>query len=580
MILQDISERRQVKQALDWAYRELEELVRERTRELERTNRQLFAEIDERVRAEQGLSLAAKVFETATEGILITDSEVRIVKCNNAFMNISGYTQEEVFGRNPNLLYSGRHDRAFYQQMWEGLKEKGTWTGEIWNRRKNGEIYPQRLAITAVWNGSNELTHYVGIFSDITELKETEKRLERMVYFDALTQLPNRVLFRDRLQHELDKKSRSDAKLAVLFIDLDRFKHVNDSLGHSAGDQLLLEVAERLRICLRKYDTVARLGGDEFAAIITGLKDGREAAPVARKIIEAMKSVFHLNGHEVFIGASIGISVFPGDGEEMETLTKHADIAMYKAKESGRGTFKFYEEAINAGLQNHLQLESAVRSGLRNGEFTVHYQPKVSLSSGRIIGMESLVRWFPSNGPMISPAHFIPVAEEIDFASGRAGAAGLLSSGGPVAGGGTEYTHGGESLRVAVSEERSGGRGAGGAGSERPAGGSVGVGDHRKHGHGQCGKVHRTHASSESVGGDARGGRLWHRIFVAQLSEAIPDRYLEDRSVVRAGSGSDAGGAGHRIGDHLHGQSPESGNRRRRGRDGRADADSSGEGMS
>ncbi|MBF0613925.1 MAG: EAL domain-containing protein [Magnetococcales bacterium] len=412
LILKDITERRQVKAALDRAYSELEERVRERTKELERTNQQLFAEIDERVRAEQGLMLAAKVFETATEGILITDAAGRIIKCNQAFSTISGYTQEEVYGRNPSMLSSGRHDEAFYTQMWTGIHEHGAWSGEIWNRRKGGEIYPQRLSITSVWNNANALTHYVGIFSDITEIKETEKRLEQMAYFDALTQLPNRVLFRDRLQHELDKKSRNDLKLAVMFIDLDRFKHVNDSLGHSAGDQLLVEVAERIRVCLRKYDTVARLGGDEFAAIITGLKDGRDAAPVARKIIDHLKTVFHLGGHEVFIGASIGISIFPVDGEEIETLTKHADIAMYKAKESGRGVFKFYEEAINAGVQNHLQLESAIRAALRNGEFTAHYQPKVSLENGRIIGMESLVRWIPPNGPMISPARFIPVAEE------------------------------------------------------------------------------------------------------------------------------------------------------------------------
>ncbi|MBF0192621.1 MAG: EAL domain-containing protein [Magnetococcales bacterium] len=412
LILKDITERKQVKAALDRAYSDLEERVRARTTELEQTNQQLFAEIDERIRAEQGLTLAAKVFETATEGILITDASGRIITCNQAFTGISGYGQEEVLGRNPSMLSSGRHDRAFYTQMWEGIRETGSWSGEIWNRRKNGEIFPQRVSITAVWNAANELTHYVGIFSDITKLKETEKRLEQMAYFDALTHLPNRVLFRDRLQQELDKKSRNDMKLAVLFIDLDRFKHVNDSLGHSAGDQLLVEVAERIRVCLRKYDTVARLGGDEFAAIITGLKNGRDAAPVARKIIDNLKNVFQLNGHEVFIGASIGISVFPGDGDEIETLTKHADIAMYKAKESGRGVFKFFEEAINAGLQNHLQMESALRSGLRNGEFSVHYQPKVSLASGRIIGMESLVRWFPPQGPMISPARFIPVAEE------------------------------------------------------------------------------------------------------------------------------------------------------------------------
>ncbi|MEO5333113.1 MAG: EAL domain-containing protein [Magnetococcus sp. YQC-5] len=412
MILKDITERKQVKAALTRAYEELEQRVQERTRELEQTNRKLFAEIDERIRAEQGLLLAAKVFETATEGILITDANVKIIRMNHAFTSITGYSHDELINHNPRFLKSGRHDATFYEQMWLSIQQTGSWSGEIWNRRKNGEIFPQRLSITSVWNAQNELTNYVGILSDISRLKETEKRLEQMAYFDALTQLPNRLLFRDRLQHELDKKTRHDFRVAVLFIDLDRFKHVNDSLGHSAGDQLLVEVAGRIQCCLRKYDTVARLGGDEFAAIITGLKDGREAAPVARKIIDKLKSVFFLSGHEVFIGGSIGISIFPSDGEDFETLTKHADMAMYKAKESGRGLFKFYEEAINTGVQNHLAMESRLRSGLKNNEFSLFYQPKVRLDTGEISGMEALVRWFPQQGPMVSPAQFIPIAEE------------------------------------------------------------------------------------------------------------------------------------------------------------------------
>ncbi|MBF0178789.1 MAG: EAL domain-containing protein [Magnetococcales bacterium] len=412
LIVKDITERKQVKNALAKAYAELEERVRERTRELEMTNKRLFAEIDERIRAEQGLVLAAKVFETAAEGIVITDAQVRIIKVNEAFTAISGYSAEELFGTNPKRMQSGRHDAEFYKAMWKGIRETGSWSGEIWNRRKNGEVFPQRLSISTVWNSRDELTHYVGIFADITHLKETERRLERMAYFDALTQLPNRLLFRDRLQHELDKKTRHDFQVAVLFIDLDRFKHVNDSLGHSAGDQLLVEVAERIRKCLRKYDTAARLGGDEFAAIITGLKSGRDAAPVARKIIESLKNSFMLSGHEVFIGGSIGISIFPVDGEDFETLTKHADIAMYKAKESGRGVFKFFGDAFDTGVHNQLALENKLRQGLKNDEFVVYYQPKVDLATGAISGMESLVRWIPRDGAMVSPAQFIPLAEE------------------------------------------------------------------------------------------------------------------------------------------------------------------------
>lgn len=412
MILKDITERKQVKAALVKAYAELEQRVKERTRELERTNQKLFAEIDERIRAEQGLLLAAKVFETATEGILITDANVCIIKLNQAFTNITGYAFDELIGRNPRLLKSGRHEQDFYLKMWETIQQTGAWSGEIWNRRKNGEIFPQRLSITSVWNAQNELTNFVGIFSDITHIKETEKRLEKMAYFDALTQLPNRLLFRDRLQHELDKKTRHEFKLAILFIDLDRFKHVNDSLGHSAGDQLLVDVSARIKACLRKYDTAARLGGDEFAAIIGGLKSGRDAAYISRKIIESLKNVFIISGHEVFIGASIGISVFPDDGDDFEMLTKYADIAMYKAKEGGRGMFKFYEESINTGVMDHLVMERNLRNALKNNEFSVFYQPKVDLKTGKICGMEALVRWIPKQGPMVSPAQFIPLAEE------------------------------------------------------------------------------------------------------------------------------------------------------------------------
>ena len=412
LIIKDITERKQAKAALTRAYNELEQRVKERTQELEKTNVKLSEEIGERVRAEQGLKLASKVFETATEGILITDENASIIKTNEAFTEITGFSSDELLGSNPAILSSGRHDAAFFEKMWDSIKGQGSWTGEIWNRRNNGEIYPQRLSITSVWNSQNKLTNYVGIFSDITHIKQTEERLEKMAYFDALTELPNRLLFQDRLEHALTRKSRHNFKLTVMFLDLDRFKHVNDSLGHSAGDQLLVEVAGRISACLRTSDTVARLGGDEFAAIVTELKSGQEAIPIARKIIESLQQVFILNGHDVFIGASIGISVFPKDGEDREILTKRADIAMYKAKESGRGNFKFYEEGVNIGVENHVKMESQLRNGLVKNEFAVYYQPKVSLESGSISGSESLIRWFPNQGKMVSPGEFIPLAEE------------------------------------------------------------------------------------------------------------------------------------------------------------------------
>ena len=265
MTIKDITERKQAKAALIRAYNELEQRVRQRTQELEQTNEKLSVEIGERIRVEHGLKLASKVFETATEGVMITDANANIIKTNQAFTKITGYTYEELLGNNPAILSSGHHDVVFFEQMWAAIKASGAWSGEIWNRRKNGEIYPQLLSITSVWNRHNELTNFVGIFSDITNIKQTEERLEKMAYYDALTELPNRLLFRDRLEHELSRKTRHDFKLAVFFIDLDRFKHVNDSLGHSAGDRLLVEVAGRIKGCLRDSDTVARLGGDEFS---------------------------------------------------------------------------------------------------------------------------------------------------------------------------------------------------------------------------------------------------------------------------------------------------------------------------
>ena len=412
LIVKDITERKQAKMALEHAYNSLERRVRERTAELQLANEKMFVEIDERVRAEQGLKLASKVFENANEGILITDATVNIIRVNKAFTNITGFKSAELLGKNPQVLASGRHDAEFFANLWDSLQTSGEWSGEIWNRRKDGQIFPQLLSITTVWNQDNQLTNYVGIFSDITQIKETEERLEKMAYFDALTDLPNRVLFRDRLAHELSQAERKKNNLAVLFIDLDRFKHVNDSLGHTAGDTLLVEVAERLTGCLRKSDTVARLGGDEFAAITTELKSGRDAAPLAKKIIKELKKMFIIQGQDVFIGGSIGISIYPSDGTDMETLTKHADIAMYRAKEDGRGVFKFFEENINAGVEDRLHMESKLRKAIEKKEFSLFYQPKVNIESGMICGMESLVRWFPEPGKMVSPALFIPLAEE------------------------------------------------------------------------------------------------------------------------------------------------------------------------
>ena len=398
--------------ALSEARDRLEERVTERTAELSESNRRLADEVAERVRAEGRLRLAAKVFESTGEGIVVTDADSRIVEVNDAYCRITGFARQELIGGNPRITRSGRHDDAFYRAMWEQLGRDGHWSGEIWDRRKDGEVYPKLLTINAVRDDAGELSHYVGIFSDISQLKATEEKLERLAYYDSLTALPNRALFRDRLGHEMAGARRHGSRLAVMFIDLDRFKYVNDTLGHSAGDRLLLEVAERLVGCVREADTVARLGGDEFVVILADLEEGAWAGGVAQLIIDAISRPFTLDGQEVFVGASVGIGVWPDDGESAETLIKNADVAMYHAKEAGRGTFKFFTEAMNQHTAHHLELEACLRRALERDELRLHYQPQVDLASGEVVGMEALVRWENPERGMVSPGEFIPIAEE------------------------------------------------------------------------------------------------------------------------------------------------------------------------
>ncbi|MBF0371213.1 MAG: EAL domain-containing protein [Magnetococcales bacterium] len=411
-ILHDITERKQAKDALEKAYDELEMRVRERTGELENTNLKLQHEIDERIRAEEGLKLAAKVFENASEAILITDHRGIIIDVNQAFTNITGFEREEALGENPRIGKSGRHDADFYDQMWTEITNSGKWSGEIWDRRKNGEVYPKWLTINAVHTPDEVITHYVGIFTDISHIKATEQRLEQLAFYDPLTSLPNRMLFRDRLLHEFEAAKRYHKRVGVFFIDLDRFKNVNDTLGHAAGDMLLEVVARRLTECVRSSDTVARLGGDEFTVILADLDGPQEAAPIARNIIKSLMEPVPLDEHKAHIGASIGIAIFPDDGGDFDTITKFADVAMYHAKASGRGNFKFFEGQMNANSIKRAELEKNLRLGLDADEFLLHYQPKLSLSTGKIVGMESLVRWQRADGKMISPADFIPLAEE------------------------------------------------------------------------------------------------------------------------------------------------------------------------
>jgi len=368
-------------------------------------------DISDRKRAEQDLELVARVFEHSVEGILITDPRARILEVNRAFTRITGYQPEEIIGQTPAVLQSGWQDPEFYQEMWQTIGKEGVWQGEIWDRRKSGELYVAWLTICAVRDAEGEVINYIGMSEDITQQKESEERIRRLAYHDTLTGLANRQLFEDRLAHAVATAGRHQRSLAVLFIDLDRFKPVNDSLGHKAGDMLLREVAQRLDGIVRDSDTVARLGGDEFAIVLEGA-DEPEADQVAAKVLNALNDPFELDGHELHVGASIGISLFPEDGESLEALVQHADIAMYRSKTAGRGTYQFFAPEMNQGAMERLAMENALRHAEEREELELHYQPQFSLADGHVAGAEALLRWRNPEQGLVSPGAFIPLAEE------------------------------------------------------------------------------------------------------------------------------------------------------------------------
>jgi diguanylate cyclase (GGDEF)-like protein/PAS domain S-box-containing protein len=331
---------------------------------------------------------------------------------NPAYSEITGYSADEVVGRNPGLLRSGRHDRAFYQAMWTSLKKLGYWQGEVWNRRANGEVYPQWLTLSTVRDEAGEPSHFVGVFTDLTQLKRSEQQLEHLTHYDPLTDLPNRLLVQSRLEHAIEQARRHRSKVGVLFVDLDRFKNVNDSLGHPAGDELIQAVSARLRGGLRDEDTLARLGGNEFLVVIEDLESADEAASVASKLTQLVQNPFCVaGGHEVIVSASIGISLYPDDGDSATGLIQHADAALYQAKARGRDSFCFYSAALTAAVSERMQMEMGLRRALERGELLIHYQPLVSLEGGRV-GAEALLRWQPPGEALVRPDRFIPLAEE------------------------------------------------------------------------------------------------------------------------------------------------------------------------
>ncbi len=403
---------REAESKLQMAYAEVEQQVLDRTDELRRANVQLNKEIQYRKEYEKQMILAASVFENTIEGIVITDSEGIIQRINKAFTTITGFKPEEAIGKNPRILKSDRHDRAFYEKMWKSLTTFGMWEGEIWNRRKNGETYPGWLSINAIKGSEGKTIHYVSLFHDITDIKHGEEQLQYQANYDALTGLANRQLFNDRLQMAITHASRNELPLGVLYIDLDDFKNVNDSHGHYFGDLLLKQVAERLTACCRAEDTVARLSGDEFLLLAQFIRKEEPAATrLAERIVESLKKPF-MGDKQIYVNASIGITIYPHDGKDIETLIKNADVAMYRAKGQGKNQFRLFTDVMNREVMRRITLGNDLRGGLEREEFIVYYQPKVNIQTGIVSGMEALVRWNHLKKEMVQPGEFISLAED------------------------------------------------------------------------------------------------------------------------------------------------------------------------
>jgi len=384
-------------------------------REVAAVAQEFNAMLEAQQRSVEQLSIAAAAFESQ-QGMIITDANSVILKVNRAFTETTGYTAEEAIGQTPRMLKSGRHDTAFFAEMWESIKRTGGWQGEIWDRRKNGEIFPNWLTITAVKSDNGTVTHYVGTHTDITARKVAEDEIRHLAFYDPLTRLPNRRLLLDRLGHALASSARSGRGGGLLFIDLDNFKTLNDTLGHDKGDLLLQQVAQRLTTCVREGDTVARLGGDEFVVMLEDLSGNPEEAAaqveaVGEKILATLNQNYLLAGHEHHSTPSIGVTLFSGHQNSIEELLKQADLAMYQSKTAGRNTLRFFDPEMQAIVSDRAALEIDLREAVRQQQFVLYYQPQV-VGDGRLTGAEALVRWRHPRRGMVSPGEFIPLAEE------------------------------------------------------------------------------------------------------------------------------------------------------------------------
>ncbi len=369
-------------------------------------------DVTEIAKQEANLRLYAQIFESTTEGIIITDPEAKILTVNPAFSQITGYSEQEVLGHTPLLLQSDRHDQNFYRILWQSLRQDGKWQGEIWNQRKNGDVYPEWLTINAIHDESGQLSNYVAVCSDISTTKKAMEALEHQAHHHPLTKLPNRLLLHARLKHSIQKALRERQQGAVFYLDLDNFKNVNDSLGHTAGDQVLLEVAKRLQEKARETDTVAHLSGDEFVVVMDRLESSLDAVNCAGQILEKLQDPIHIQEYQLYLSASLGITVFPQDGTTVENLLKNSDAAMYKAKEAGKNRYHIYSPELTEAALERVSLESYLRQAQKKDELILHYQPQIDLKTGRIVAFEALLRWQHPQRGLIPPNKFISLTEE------------------------------------------------------------------------------------------------------------------------------------------------------------------------
>lgn len=403
---------------LDNAYLRLAQQGQEREAMQERHIGELEVERDKLRRSQEELQknekkllLAGKVFDNSTEGIMITDARGHILQVNRAFIAITGYSEADAIGQTPRLLRSDRHDDAFYQAMWDALAEFGYWQGEIWNRRRNGEIYPQWLSLIAIRDEQGETLNYLSVFADLTDKKQSDARAHHLAHYDPLTELPNRLMLEERLKQALASAQKENQLVALLYLDLDRFKAINDTLGYPVGDKLLQAVAERLAGQIRDSDTIARFSGDEFTIELSNVGSPQNAEMVAKKALNALVEPFNLGQHEIFLTASIGIALSPTDAGSMDEMIQHADTAMSHAKAQGGNCYHFYSADMNAMAAQRLSMESQLRKALNRNEFVLYYQPQICLHTDSIVGMEALIRWQHPERGLVPPVEFIPLLE-------------------------------------------------------------------------------------------------------------------------------------------------------------------------